>query len=131
MQFLTAASYPPMIIYWHIVREHRTTQFFEHFIHSLFFCLLSSGHTGQTRRVIKKLIRFVFGKNESPEEDTPEYRVFFQAVSSNHKSQISTCPEVGSIRTTRIRIKVDLHGAIGPNKPNIPAGISRLTSFKA
>ena len=28
-------------------------------------------------------------------------------------------------------IKVDLPAPLGPNKPNIPVGISRLTSFNA
>ena len=45
--------------------------------------------------------------------------------------QIFTSPEVGSIRATKIRIKVDLPAPFGPKSPNIPVGISRQTSFNA
>jgi hypothetical protein len=64
--------------------------------------------------------------------DTSE--VFYVRPLSNAEyvvGKIFTSPEVGSIRATKIRIKVDLPAPFGPKSPNIPVGISRQTSFNA
>ena len=52
------------------------TSVFENFIHSL-FSLPAMGHTGQTRRVIKKLIRFVFGKKTKVLRKIPQNTAYF------------------------------------------------------
>src|SRR5262245_48088631 len=42
-----------------------------------------------------------------------------------------TCPEVASSRPARIFISVDLPAPLGPSRPNIPGGTSRLTPCSA